>query len=144
MPLFLPDANILINALRRDAKAHDCCRGWLLESASKGHEIGLCELVETALLRICTLRSTSFADMSTVIGFWQEDLWSYPRTRRLGATAGQNRLFVRFITDLGLAGNDINDAWLAALAVEHQATLVSLDGGFARFAGLRWLNPATF
>ena len=33
------------------------------------------------------------------------------------------------------------DAWLAALAVEHDATLVSLDQGFARFADLRWLNP---
>jgi uncharacterized protein len=50
-------------------------------------------------------------------------------------------LFAGFITSLKLCGNDINDAWLAALAIEHRATLVSTDEGFGRFPGLRRLNP---
>lgn len=33
------------------------------------------------------------------------------------------------------------DAHLAALAVEHGATLMSADRGFARFPGLRFRNP---
>ncbi len=42
---------------------------------------------------------------------------------------------------LGLRGNDLNDAYLAALALERGAVLVSADKGFARFPGLLWLNP---
>ncbi|MGH8592092.1 MAG: PIN domain-containing protein [Gammaproteobacteria bacterium] len=40
-----------------------------------------------------------------------------------------------------LRGNDINDAYLAALALEHDAVLVTADRGFARFSGLRILDP---
>jgi uncharacterized protein len=33
------------------------------------------------------------------------------------------------------------DAALAAIAIEHGATLYSTDRDFARFAGLRCINP---
>jgi len=77
-----------------------------------------------------------------VIGFWNEDLWRHSRVRRLAATSSHNKPFVRLITDLDLRGNDVNDAWLAALAIDHRATLVSTDNGFSRFPGLKWLDPA--
>ena len=38
-------------------------------------------------------------------------------------------------------GNLIMDVHLAALAAEHGITLCSSDGDFARFPGLKWLNP---
>ena len=41
----------------------------------------------------------------------------------------------------GVHGNLVPDAHLAALAIEHGLTLCSTDGDFARFPGLRWLNP---
>jgi len=41
----------------------------------------------------------------------------------------------------GTAGNLVNDAHLAALAIEHGAELNSGDADFSRFAGLRWVNP---
>lgn len=37
--------------------------------------------------------------------------------------------------------NDVPDADLAALAIEHGLTLCTADAGFARFAGLKWMNP---
>jgi predicted nucleic acid-binding protein len=79
--------------------------------------------------------------MNDALLFWDEALWSHPRIRRIQANASHNSTLKRYLTDLNLIGNDANDAWLAALAVEHNATLVSLDQGFARFADLRWLNP---
>jgi len=45
------------------------------------------------------------------------------------------------LAGLGSAGNLTTDAQLAALAVEHQAELHSCDTDFARFPGLRWVNP---
>jgi predicted nucleic acid-binding protein len=35
----------------------------------------------------------------------------------------------------------VTDAQLAALAIEHGATLCSSDGDFSRFPLLRWSNP---
>jgi toxin-antitoxin system PIN domain toxin len=52
-------------------------------------------------------------------------------------------LLAQFLTLPGIHGNLIPDAHLAALAVEHGLTLCSTDGDFARFRGLRWLNPIT-
>ncbi len=42
---------------------------------------------------------------------------------------------------LGTGGNLTTDAHLAAVALEHGAELCSCDGDFARFPGLRWVNP---
>ena len=47
----------------------------------------------------------------------------------------------QFLALPGVHGNLVPDAQLAALAVEHGLTLCSTDGDFARFRGLRWLNP---
>ena len=139
--LFLPDSNILIHAVRENSSAHDVCRKWLLNCVSSGHEIGLVELVETSFLRITTHPRLGPLPLAQVVGFWMEDLWSYPATRRLAAGVRHTEILKRLLFAHNLAGNDINDAWLAALAIEHRATLVSTDEGFARFSGLKWLNP---
>lgn len=141
MALFLPDANVLIHALRKDSPEHGPCRRWLTEAAVAGDAIGLCELVETAVMRISTLPRLQLVPMTETLGFWKEDLWSYPGTCRLAAGPRHAGIFAGFVTTLGLCGNDINDVWLAALAIEHRATLVSTDHGFARFPGLGWINP---
>ncbi len=141
MALFLPDANVLIHALRRDSAEHESCRRWLTDTAAAGDPIGLCELVEAALLRIPTLPKLQLVPMCETLGFWKDDLWSYPGTRRLAAGTRHPGIFSNFISSLGLCGNDINDVWLAALAIEHRAILVSTDLGFARFPGLGWINP---
>ncbi len=38
-------------------------------------------------------------------------------------------------------GAMVTDAQLAALAIEHNATLFTTDADFSRFTGLRWRNP---
>jgi predicted nucleic acid-binding protein len=35
----------------------------------------------------------------------------------------------------------VTDAHIAALALEHQGCVHSNDADFARFPGLRWINP---
>ena len=57
-----------------------------------------------------------------------------PSARHLDLLAG-------LLADAGTAGNLVSDAHLAALAIEHDAALVSFDTDFARFGGLRWINP---
>ena len=141
MALYLPDANVLIHALRKESAVHESCRRWLTDAAAAGDAIGLCELVEAALLRIPTLPRLALVPMADTLGYWKDDLWSYPGTRRLAPGPRHAVIFSGFITSLGLCGNDVNDVWLAALAIEHRATLVTTDTGFSRFPGLSWINP---
>ena len=68
--------------------------------------------------------------------------WGSPFPQPDGAVSSRcERSAPRPAQGFRLCGNDINDAWLAALAIEHRATLVSTDRGFFRFPGLDWLNP---
>ena len=50
-------------------------------------------------------------------------------------------IFASVCRQSAASGNLIMDAWLAALAIENDCTLISADRDFARFAGLKWRHP---
>ena len=52
------------------------------------------------------------------------------------------QIFDRLVRAGGARGNDVPDAYHAALAIEHGATLASFDRGLARFPGLRLVDPS--
>ena len=66
-----------------------------------------------------------------------ESAWTPQPTGRHADVLGE------FLALPGVQGNLVTDAYLAALAVEHGLTLCSADADFARFPGLRWVNPLT-
>jgi hypothetical protein len=142
MTLFLPDANVLIYALHDQAQQHARCRKWLVNLEQNEDALGLCELTEVALIRIATLPRFRLVPMDKALHYWRDSLWTYPFALRLAPGDQHIKTFSKYIEKLNLVGNDVNDAWLAALAVEHRATLVSFDEGFGRFADLSWLNLA--
>lgn len=45
------------------------------------------------------------------------------------------------MTPADASGGLVTGAVVAAIAVEHGSEVVSLDGDFARFPGLRWSRP---
>ena len=47
----------------------------------------------------------------------------------------------RLLKQIGTGGNLTTDVQLAAHAIEHGGELHSNDTDFARFEGLRWVNP---
>jgi len=135
---FLPDANIWLNALNSSARDHAVCREWLDQITSCGCEIWVNDLTECALLRIGTHPQLGIATPAAAMAF-HKALLDYPFTRRANPGELHIDLLHRLIRDHTLSGNDLNDAWLAALAMERGATLVSLDRGFSRFSGLEWV-----
>ena len=138
MTVHLPDASVLINCLREQAPGHRACRIWL-ESVLAGNEpLFLSELVEVALLRITT--RLGIAGMDIALGFW-DDLTSYPHACRITPGPTHGKILRQLILGNNLSGNDVNDAWLAACAIEHDATLITADEGFSRFSKLKWFNP---
>lgn len=136
---FLPDVNILLYALNQDSLHHLGCKSWLEKSTSSGHRLRVNDLTECALFRISTLPQLRFSTVSISLQFWNA-LLDYPNTERCYPQSRYREIFQGFVEDLKLVGNDMNDAWLAALAIERRATLVSLDQGFSRFAGLDWMS----
>jgi predicted nucleic acid-binding protein len=51
------------------------------------------------------------------------------------------KLFVQFVEEVSAQGNDVADAYLAALALEWDCDWVTTDKGFHRFKGLRVRHP---
>lgn len=56
---------------------------------------------------------------------------------------GQWAMFTSMVANMALTRGDVTDAWLAAAAIDARADWYSFDRGFARFRGLRWIDPAT-
>jgi uncharacterized protein len=100
------------------------------------------DLTECAFLRISTLPRLGLSTIPLTLQFWNQ-LQKYPYAERATPGSSHHLHCIHLITKLKLSGNDIKDVWLAALAMEHNATLVSTDEGFARFPKLNWVNPCS-
>lgn len=70
------------------------------------------------------------------------DQWlSQPNVRLLAQGEHHWSIFRAAMVDGQVRGPLVTDAQLAALAVEYGGVLHPTDRDFARFPGLRWMNP---
>lgn len=135
------DANVLIYAFRSELPQHEPVRDWLIRRLTS-QVVGLPLLAEMAFLRLMTkpLGALGAAGWPDAFGFLDAVL-SYRRARRVSAGPRHGELFEELVRRYELAGDQLVDAWLAALALETDAVLASADADFGRFEGLRWVNP---
>lgn len=72
----------------------------------------------------------------------QVEAWlRVPTTWIPAPTPRHSEILGRWMTGTVTRANLVPDAHLAALAIEHGLLLCSSDKDFARFPGLRWMNP---
>jgi toxin-antitoxin system PIN domain toxin len=136
------DANILIYAYNADAPQHAQCRRWLEELFAGPEWIGLPWLTLWAFVRIATNPRLSPTPLPVSDAFQIiRTLLAQPRARLVEPGGRHAQILEKLAVDNQAAGALLTDAELAALAVEHGATLASTDRGFARFAELGWVNP---
>jgi toxin-antitoxin system PIN domain toxin len=141
--LLLVDANVLLYAVNRRAAEHDVARDWLGRALSGQEAVAFAWTVVLAFLRLTTHPAVfpqplTVSQAATVAERWLESAPAVtiePTRRHLPLLRG-------LLDQAGTAGNLVGDAHLAALALEHGATMVSFDRDFARFDGLRLLRPA--
>ncbi len=136
------DVNVLVYAHRSDLAEHPPYRD-ALESLANGDEpIGLPDMVLAGFVRVITNRRI-FTQPTPPAEAWERvaALRSAPATVPLLPGERHWSLFERLAHQIGARGNDVADAYLAAYAVENNATWMSADRGFARFPGLRWEHP---
>lgn len=140
--MLLPDVNILVYAQREDLPAHASAKGWLESALNGGEPVGLFDPTLASFLRIVTNRRIFKIPTPLPMALsFLEALRAAPAARPLNAGARHWEIFARLCRDTHAAGDDVPDAYLAALAIENDYEFISTDGGFARFPGLKWRRP---
>jgi predicted nucleic acid-binding protein len=66
---------------------------------------------------------------------------THPRAQVTHPGERHAEILGQLLRSAGTAGNLTTDAHLAALAIEHGATVLSFDRDFARFPGVPWKLP---
>lgn len=138
----LPDVNVFVYAQREDLAAHLMARTWLESALNGGEPVGIFNPTVASFLRIVTNRRIfkTPTPLPTALAF-VETLRAAPMARSLGAGANHWEIFVGLCRETDAVGDDIPDAYLAALAIENECDFISTDTGFARFPGLKLRRP---
>jgi uncharacterized protein len=140
--LILCDINVLVFAHREDAVDHGRYADWLDETIDSDEAYGISEMVLSGFMRIVTNRRImkTPSTVEEALGFMDE-LREQPNAVTLTPGPRNWGIFERLCRDGGATGDLVPDAYLAALAIEHGAELITTDRDFARFDGLRWRTP---
>lgn len=137
------DANVLLYAVNADARHHELSRKWLTRSLSGATPVGLAWQPLLAFLRIATKPGVFDHPLSTATATELVDSWlGAPAAHVVAPTAQHGRILARLLADAGTGANLVNDAHLAALAIEHRATVITFDRDFDRFPGCSWEPPS--
>jgi toxin-antitoxin system PIN domain toxin len=136
------DANVLLYAYDATSQHHSAAGAWLRRVFSGPELIGLPWQVVWAFLRLST-NSRIFVNclsMAQAVGIVQQ--WMDSKQVRLLSPGERHwSLLQKILIEGQVRGPLVTDAELAALTIEHGGVLYTTDRDFARFPGLRWVNP---
>lgn len=140
--MILVDANVLIYAYSPTSREHGMARAWLAEALSRPEPVRLAWTSVLAFMRILTStrifrRPLSIQEAIRIVDSWFEQPavdWLQPGSRHWA-------ILSELLSKGQARGPLVMDAHLAALAIEHGATLCTTDKDFLRFPGLKISNP---
>jgi len=140
--MMLVDANLLLYAYDPAAREHEASRLWLEASLSGTVLVRFSWLTVWAFLRIITNprvfeRPLTMAEAEHHVSSWL----AQPVAGILEPGDRHWEILRPLARDGQVSGPLVMDAALAAIAIEHGATLCTTDRDFARFPGLTWVNP---
>ena len=139
----LVDANVLLYAVNEAGPNHEAARTWLDSHLGGQESVGFAWVVVLAFLRIATRpevfsRPLTVEEATGTVAYWLDQ----PPAVSVEPTPRHFTLLAGLLKDSGAGGNLVTDAHLAALALDHQATVVTFDRDFARFGSVRWEAPS--
>lgn len=138
----LVDANVLLYAVNSDAEHHHASRRWLDESLSGADAVGLSWVPLLAFVRLVTKHGLFPTPLTVDAAMDQVGDWcTAPGAQIVVPTPRHADVLSGLLSRVGSGGNLVNDAHLAALAVEHRARIVTYDNDFGRFDGIVWETP---
>jgi toxin-antitoxin system PIN domain toxin len=140
--VILVDVNLLVYAWDRRSLRHDAALAWLDGKLSESARVGLPWECLLGFMRVVTNPRIYERPASVVVAWGQVQEWLGARNAWVPTPGERHReILGRLLMRLGGGAKLLPDAHLAALAIEHGLSLCSTDGDFARFEGLRWVNP---
>lgn len=142
--MFLMDVNVLVYAHREDVAQHGEYRKWLESVVNGPSAFGYSELVLSGFLRVVT-HPRIFEIPSTLESALQFVSQIREASNAVCIAPGVMhwQIFTHCLQQIDAKGNDIADAYHAALAIEWHCEWVSADKGFKRFKGLKARHPLT-
>jgi toxin-antitoxin system PIN domain toxin len=138
----LVDANVLLYAVNSASEHHEASRNWLDNALSGSDIVGFAWVPLLAFARLTTKHGLFPTPMNPDDAMAQIREWcAAPSAVMVNPTARHADVLSGLISGVGTGGNLVNDAHLAALAIEHRARIVTYDNDFGRFDGVRWDAP---
>ncbi|MBN8527056.1 MAG: PIN domain-containing protein [Planctomycetes bacterium] len=139
--MILCDVNVLVNAAVAASPHHRVCLDALRQAVGRGEVFGANATIKAGMVRICSHAKIFQPPMAPEQAFaFLTHLDLAGRVRSIEPGPRHWPLFRQFVSDFRLSGAGVMDAWFAALAIEHDATWWTCDGGFAKYPGLDWRN----
>ncbi|MEZ5356233.1 MAG: TA system VapC family ribonuclease toxin [Bryobacteraceae bacterium] len=140
--MILLDANILLYAYDQHSPEHGKIRPWLEALLSGKETVGLPWVTAWAFVRIATnprlnKQPLRAGEAMRIL----EELSAHPSVVMVNPGRSHREILLAQMRSAQVQGCETTDAVLAALAIEHGATLASTDAGFRRFPDLRWSTP---
>ena len=140
--MILMNVNVLVYAHREDVRDHVVYREWLESVINSNTAYGFSELVLSGFIRVVThpkvFEQPSSLDLA--VAFAQQ-VRTAPQAIGLAPGAKHWQIFLQCLEQISAKGNDVPDAYHAALAMEWACDWVTTDKGFRRFKGLRVRHP---
>lgn len=138
--MILPDVNVLLHAVNTGAVQNATAQAALKDAFEKG-PVALCWPALLGFLRLSTRagilpRPLQVQQALEVLNIWLD----HPASVLVHPTGQHAAVLGGLLLGAGRGGPLVSDAHLAALAIEHRATVLSFDADFARFAGLRFTH----
>ena len=132
--MVIVDANVLLYATNESMPQHPGARRWIEAALSGVEAVGFAWIVLLAFLRLSTLpalfpRPLQASTALDVVDNWLSAapaLAVHPTLRHAVVLRG-------LLTESGTAGNLVTDAHVAALCLEHGASICTYDRDFNRF-----------
>ncbi len=140
--MILPDVNVLVHAHNSDSRVHASARQWWDGCLSGVEGVGLAWVTMLGFVRITTNRRVVARPIPIHVVMGRLQSWlALPHVHIAVPSESHFTRLRAQLERLGTAGNLTTDAHLAVLAMERGYVLYSTDSDFARFPGLRWVNP---
>lgn len=137
--MILPDVNVLLYAFRSDAENHPAYRTWLEEVLDGDTAYGMSPQVLASVIRLAThprifMRPDRLEDALAFASVLLEQ----PHCQIIQPGPRHWGIFTGLCRNASAYGNLVQDAWLAALAIESGCEWITNDHDYARFDALRW------
>jgi uncharacterized protein len=132
------DVNLWVYAFRADSPMHGKARALLLKALEAREPFLFCPAVASSFLRLVT-NPRIFKSPSEDREAWAflDYLETHPAAVFAPADAMAFGIFKYLCLVSAARGNDVPDAFLAALAIRYDAALVTADSGMRKWPGLK-------